>query len=229
MNLPGHTAKTLRRALKRLTPRKLARAQLTRRAIKRFADEIGLVYFGVISRRDEDYRSIRGYTASATKVDEHYCVGTVNQYDVVLALRSDVVELKDNRTADCHWLIAVIDLHEKRDVPDFYVGHDSRLEVFESHERRATGLKLGHVSEYPRQFLANYRVFGRAGQALEIESIFTPELATVVATHFQGASFEFEDNVLYMYLDTEFPEKSQLEKILSNGTWLAAQIDTKLA
>ena len=73
------------------------------------AEKVGLVYFGYVDQRDDDHRLIRGHTVSQTHQDNHYCIGTVRGYDVMLALRNDVIRTRSGKDERCHWLIYAID------------------------------------------------------------------------------------------------------------------------
>lgn len=218
----------VRRALRHMTPGHMVRTRMTRKVVEQFAEKAGLVYFGYVDQRD-DHRLVRGHTVSATHIDGHYSIGTVHGYDVVLLQRNDViisrVAKKEQRY---HWLIFSIDLHSPIDVPHLYIGHKSRHEVYGEVHSRLSRLQLGIMGTYPAQFVGNYDVFGQPAHAIEIEEIISPEIATVVATHFQGASIEIEDNTVYIYIESRYPNESLLEKMLSNGLWLAERIDTRL-
>ena len=228
MSTRERVAVRVKRAIRHLAPQHVAKARVTKRVIDRFADKIGLVYFGYVDQREEDQRLVRGHTVSATHIDSHYCIGTVHGYDVILLLRNDVVRLRNHKQARCHWLMYTIDLHTKVDVPAFYVGHKTREQIYEAKYSSHKPLILGHLAPYPSQFTGHYTVYGNAARTIEIERLITPSVADVIATHFQGASFEVEDNTLYMYIESKYPREPLLEKTLSNGLWLAEQIDTAM-
>lgn len=227
----AHTKQRIKRALRRMTPQHIVRARITRRTIEHFADKVGLVYFGYVDQRDDDYRLIRGHTVSATHLDEHYCIGTVNGYDVMLALRNDFVQTGaiGSDAERHHWLIYTIDLHTKSDVPHCYVGHRSRDALYMAGYNSLKPLLLGALHPYSHDFVSKYTIYAQAGRALEIERVITPQIADTIAVHFRGASFEILDNTIYLYVETEHPEEATLEKLLSSGLWLAESIDTAYA
>ena len=229
MSTRSRVAVRLKRAIRHMTPQHVARTQLTKRAINRFAEKAGLVYFGYVDQQDEDSRMVRGHTVSMTNIDSHYCIGTVQGYDVVLLLRNDVVKLRSGKQQRCHWLIYTIDLHSKVDVPPFYVGHQSHERVFEATFTWQKLIRLGHLAPYSAQFSTHYNVYANPSHVLDIERIITPPIADAIATHFQGASFEIQDNAVYLYVETENPREATLEKLLSNGIWLAGQIDAQVS
>lgn len=216
----------LRRALRHMKPAHIVATRLTRRTIQKFADKVGLVYFGHVDQRDDEHRLIRGHTVSATHVDDHYCIGSVRGYDVMLTSRNDVVHRPhDPREQRYHWLIFTIDLHTKSDVPHLYVGHRSRDAAFADSYGQLYPLAVGSLGGYPHQFVSEYTIYGKATNAIEIEQTITAQLAMVIGSHFAGTSIEIEDNSIYLYIESERPDEALLEKMLSNGLWLAEQID----
>lgn len=226
MGVRERVAVRVRRALRRATPAHMVRTRVTKRTISQFAEKVGLVYFGYVDQRDDDHRLVRGHTVSRTHMDNHYCIGTVRGYDVVLVSRNDMVRTRSSKLERCHWLIYTIDLHTKQAVPHMYVGHKSRDAQFAASYEQLMPLSIGHFGVYPRQFLNEYTVYGKATHGLEIEQHITPQVAEVITSHFRGASFEVEDGTVFLYVESEHPSESQLEKLLSNGLWLAEVIDT---
>lgn len=226
MTARDRTTLRLKRAIRHMRPRHIVASQLTRRTVARFAEKVGLVYFGHVDQRDDEHRLIRGHTVSATHVDNHYCIGSVRGYDVMLALRNDVIkrptEGKEHR---CHWLILTIDLHTKAEIPHCYIGHRTRDVAFAASYEQLYPLAIGGLSAYPHQFVSEYTVYGKATHTLAIERTITPQMAMVIVSHFVRSSIEIEDGTIYLYIESERPDEALLEKMLSNGLWLAEQID----
>ena len=223
------TALRFQRTLRHLRPSHIVKTRMTGGTIARFAEKVGLVYFGYVDQRDDDHRLIRGHTVSQTHQDNHYCIGTVRGYDVMLTLRNDVIRTNTGKEQRCHWLIYTIDLHTKADVPHCYVGHRSRDDVFAASYRQLHPLAIGGLGAYPHSFSGQYTMYGAATNSYAIERIINPQIAEVIATHFQGMSIEIEDGAVYLYVESERPNEAQLEKMLSNGLWLVEAIDSLYA
>ena len=223
------TSLRLKRAFRHARPTHIVKKRLTRSVIERYAEKIGLVYLGYVDQRDDDHRLIRGHTVSATHQDNHYCIGTVRGYDVMLALRNDVVRVRSGQEKRCHWLIYAIDLHANVEVPNFYLGHRNRDDVFAASFRPMQPLAVTSLGQYPAKFVADYAVYGSAANLLPVGQIISPQVAEVIATRFQGVSAEVEDNTLHLYTEAARPTEAQLDKMLSNGLWLAEVIDTIVA
>ena len=64
--------------------RTLSRARLFHDACERY----GLVYFGTVEQSD-GHEMVRGLTVSTRAIDRHYCVGSVEGYEVILLERTD--------------------------------------------------------------------------------------------------------------------------------------------
>jgi len=219
-----------KRAFRHMTPRHIVRSRLARRSIQDFAEKVGFVYFGYVDQKDDDHRLVRGHTVSATHLDNHYCIGTLRGYDVALVSRNDVIVTRDKHRKQqrCHWLIYTIDLHSSYDVPHMYIGHKSRDDAYMASYEQLIALHLGTVAQYTKRFLNDYTIYSIPSRSVEIEQIIHPQLADVISTHFKGASIEIEDNTIYLYIESQHPDEVLLERMLSNGLWLAENIDAIL-
>lgn len=216
------------RALRHMTPRHIARTRITRRTIMRFAEKVGLVYFGYVDQRDDEHRLVRGHTVSETHKDDHYCVGTVRGYDCMMVLRNDTISLPGNSHTNqrCHWLIVTVDLHTHVEVPHCYIGHHNRDHVFRASFEQLSPLALGALGSYSHRFLSEYSMYAKATHAVAVEQMITPQMSEVIAEHFEGTSIEIEDDTIFLYIESPRPSEPTLEKMLSNALWLAECIDT---
>lgn len=221
----------IKRTLNRMTPRHMVRSRLTRKTIAAFAEKVGLMYFGYVDQRDDEHRLVRGHTVSETHRDDHYCVGSIRGYDIMMVLRNDLIEDPHNRahTERCHWLIVTIDLHTKYELPHCYIGHRNRDHAFRASFERLNPLALGGLHEYSHRFLSEYTLYAKATHAMEIERMITPAVSEVIAAHFAGASIEIEDNTIFLYFESQRPTEVALEKLVSNGLWLAESLDATFA
>lgn len=215
-----------KRAVRHMTPGHVVKSRLARRAVADFADKVGMVYFGYVDQQNDDHRLIRGHTVSKTHVDTHYAVGSLRDYDVAFVTREDTVRVRSGKDRRYHWLICTIDLHARLEVPNLYIGHYDRSEAYQASYEQLRLLDIGNYAQYPPEFLQHYAVYGIPGDILEIEQAITPQVASVIASHFKNTSIEIEDNTIYLYIESQHPTQVLLEKVLSNGLWLAEAIDT---
>lgn len=200
-----------------------------RRTITRFADEFGLVYFGAVSQYDDEHRIVRGMTLSPRHRDAHYCIGTYENYDVVYVKRTDTLRTQGDKKKTHTWHIMAFDLHASGELPHIFVGLPSHSEEFymQFFTKFPTMryLSLGHLGEYPSEFVAGCRLYANPRLLLEVERIITPKVAGIIATHFKGLAFEVVDNTLLVYSEHARLSKELLETILKNSRWLAESLD----
>lgn len=200
-----------------------------KRIITRFADQFGLVYFGFVSQHDDEHRIVRGMTLSTNHRDEHYCIGTYENYDVIFVERSDVLQTETKKKKSHRWHVIAFDLKTTRELPHIFVGlHTHSEEFYMLFFTKFPGMRqltLGHTAAYPPQFAANHRLYANPAAIIDVESVMTPEAATIIATHFQGVAFEVVDKSLYIYSESPRLSSDLLETLLKNGRWLAESID----
>lgn len=219
--------------IKRLTPQRLMAARAHRKAIMKFADKMGLVYFGSSQRDDEDYRLVRGHTLSPHVLDAHYCIGTYQNYDVVFVERS-AVHAAHQATAEAqHWLIMAFDLHTRAELPHVFVGRREHSAAFYGQLftkfPQLSPLGLTPVDGYTADFLGRYTVYSRITDAADTVRLFDPALTKVIGEQFRGLTIELVDGTLYIYGENATPTAHVLDIMLRFGAWLAESIDVKTA
>lgn len=197
----------------------------TKQVIRQFADEAGLVYFGYVSQRSDEHHILRGMTVSTKHHDDHYCIGTYEDYDVVFVERSDRL-----RSGKKHqWHIMEFDLKSDKDIPHAFIGSGKHGLGF--HELLATKYpalqpsSLGRTAEYPASFSSRFSIYVTPAHAVAIEHIITPTIAATIAEHFVGLVIEITEHALYVYSEKSHLTVPLLDAMLKNGAWLAARID----
>ncbi len=231
MGVSSRTKLKASRALRRLTPRHIAKTRATRQAMRHFADRAGLVYFGYANQHDDDHRLVRGHTVSHTHIDDYLCIGTIRGYDTTVLQRRDTIRVRQGQSHKykdqrCHWLIATVDLHTERPLPHIYIGMKRTDPIYQASYSALQPLILGATARYLQAFLNKYNIYGAATRAIEIESIISPQAAEVIVSHFDKINIEIERNTVYLYTENERPTEAQIEKLVSNALWLAEVIDT---
>lgn len=223
-----HHAGTVARAV---TPTKLLRSRVRKRVIAKFAESMGLVYFGFVDQRTDEHRLVRGLTLSATHRDHHYCIGSVDGYDLVLLERSDTIHFPGKPKSPHTWLIVAIDLHTTRDIPHAFLGTKTHTDTFYSQLFTTFAslrkVPLGALGPHHPDFTAHYDVYTAPSHALLIEQLLPPEITQKIGAHFRPLAIEIADQVLYIYADNHHPSSSLLHSMVQNGLWLAAEIDQR--
>jgi hypothetical protein len=218
-----------RHLLHKATPQHIIGRRVTSRMVRKFADDLGLVYFGFVDQQDDDHRLLRGITVSTTHDDHYYSVGTYKGYDMAVTVRRDTLRYPDKRLKDHHWTILTFDLHTERDLPHIYMGHHTVRDELLARYTELSAMTLGAYSQaqYPRNFLEEYTVYGRLTHAQEIDALITPDVAQVITQRFDGISVELQAGTLYLYRAEKHPERALLERMTNAGIWLAEAIDQR--
>ena len=210
-----------------IVPRGLrSSGQATKRLIVDFAERSGMVYFGYVSQRSDDHHIVRGLTVSTKHVDDHYCIGTYETYDVVLVERSDSL-----RSGKRHiWHILEFDLKTTADIPHFFIGSGTHghgfHELLDTKYPALQPMTIGMTAAYSTDFSDHFNVYVTPAHAMTMEQLITPEVAASIATHFKGLVVEITERALYVYSEKPHITGELLDTMLQNGAWLASQIDT---
>lgn len=209
-----------------LKPRMTATAPASKRTILEFTESVGMVYFGFVSQRDDEHHIVRGLTVSNQHHDDHYCIGTIDEYDTVFVERSDTLKNGKKHV----WHIMEFDLKSSADVPHVFIGSEKKghgfHELLELKYPSLTPLTLGATAGYPESFTKQYGVYTTPAHAVEVERLLPPDIAATIASHFKGLVIEITEQALYVYSEAPHATVSLLQTMAKNGAWLAAAIDT---
>lgn len=215
----------IQRAIRHARPSHVIKSLLTKRVIQKVINKYGLVYFGRVDFSEDEASIVRGHTVSPSQIDNHYCVGTIEGYDVAFVQRDTVALLLDNNYRRCHWLIVRIKLKSAATLPHIYVGPSGGDEVFQAAYTQLKPLTLGNTALYPSKFTDNFSVYGRPSHMLDVEWLLPPSACNTISEYFSAMPFEVEDNVLYVYNENEHPTGTVLDAMLENSMWLAKNLD----
>jgi hypothetical protein len=197
----------------------------SKRIITEFAEEVGMVYFGYVSQRDDEHHIVRGLTVSTKHHDDHYCIGTYENYDAVFVERSDTLHNGKKHT----WHIMEFDLKTTTDLPHVFVGSGKRghgfHELLDLKYPHLQAITPGSTGSYPASFTSQFSLYVTPAHSVSAEQLFTPEVAATLSTHFAGLVVEVTEQALYLYSEKSLLTKNLLETMLKNGAWLAAQLN----
>lgn len=216
-------AKT-KRVLQSAVPTDLLRDRRTKAVISKFADDVGLVYFGYTSQRNDEHRLLRGVTVSKSHLDRHYSVGTFQGYDVALVVRREAVTPKNQPAQHRFWTIMTFDLHTTYELPACFMSHGDKRQLLDGKYLNFSALPMIH-SEAATKFAREWNLYANMGQALEVQHLLSDELLNGLSLHFDHLAIEVADNTVYLYSALKHPTRSQLERQMSNGLWLARHLD----
>lgn len=219
----------LSHSLKDIALRNSVASRLRKRAIIRFTEKVGFVYFGSVDQHHDDHHIIRGLTVSSSHRDNHYSVGSFDDYDVSLVDRLDAIESLGGQYKTYNWLILEIDLHNGTDIPHIFLGahthkNSSYAKLFTAFPVLQP-VPLGTFEKYSEEFTKRYNLFASPSNFIEVERYFTTETTRTIAAHFWPLAIEISEGALYIYADNQTITVHLLETMLKNGLWLAGKLD----
>lgn len=197
---------------------------------RNFASHFDMVYFGRVHQDDDDQQLVRGITVSNQHLDEHYCVGTVQGFDVILLKRTDKMILPNTtRTESYKWVLLQLDLHQTYDHPHVFIdgGHHNEAfyqNLFIKFSRLMKVDKALMLGE-PR-FSDKFTAYTPPDALDELPEIMRSGVGETMATHFAHLDFEWFQDRLIVYSTGKMPTKHLLEHMLRAGIWLAGVLDT---
>lgn len=215
--------------VQRLVPSKVIQSRVYKRTFQRFADKVGLVYFGYVDQRNDEHSLIRGMTVSTKHRDNHYCIGSFEGYDITLVERVDTIHFPGKPSRLHNWVIMTFDLHHSVDLPHVFLGSHSHSETFYAQFftkfAHFAKIDLAQTGSYSHDFLKRYALYTKADQALSAERLFNPTLAQSIANQFGSLTIEVYEGTLYLYAEHQRPSTALLDGMLARGLWLARSID----
>jgi len=208
----------------------IAASKIHRSLIKKFAIKLGMIYFGPVDQNIDEHRFLRGFTVSPTHKDNHYSVGSVEDYDVAIVDRNDVIIKPDGDTYVRGWLIMSFDLHTERDVPHMFINanndNNSAYDLLFSTNPSLLEISLGTFEQYDPEFTRRFKIYSAPTDSIEVEKLLPAASARVLGVHLWPYSVEVCDNVLYVYSSDKNVTANTLKTMLLCGIWLAKNIDS---
>lgn len=225
------TAAKSKQFVKRLVPAKVIQSRLHKRVFMQFADKTGLVYFGYVDQRNDEHSLVRGLTVSAHHRDNHYCIGSFDDYDITLVERSDTIRFPGKPARTHEWVIMSFDLHQSVDLPHVFLGLHTHDEAFYAQLftkfTHFTRLPLASLGGYDPGFLARYALYANPAQIVSAERLFNQAMTKIIGEQFGGLTIEISEGCLYLYSENHRPSLALLEKMIKYGVWLAKTIDAQ--
>lgn len=217
-------------SLKQVFVRNSPGAHKRTRLFKQFADTIGLIYFGAVDQHSDEHTIIRGLTVSSTHHDSNFMVGTYEEYDVTMTDRQDLTVAANGIAQSHDWVLLEVKLKTPVEVPHILL--DSRKSQTNSQQTLFTALntlkpvRLGAFESYPEEFSNRYIIHASPDRAIEVQRLIPAVMARTIGAHFWPLSVEVVDNSVIIYSYKENVSSHLLNMLLSDGLWLARQLDT---
>lgn len=198
------------------------------KVLRRFSETVGLVHFGTVHQREEEYAPIRGFTASLTHRDTHYAVGTYNGYNIRLVNRFDIIRIAGNPEHEQFWTVIEIELETKSLPHMFFIptGHEAgeygRLYATQPQMQPLNAMLLNNRSP---EFHGRFQIFASPTHAHKVEQFFSSPLIVGIGSRVWPHGIEIEHGKLLLYITQHRLTKTVLDTTLASGLWLAETID----
>lgn len=204
-------------------------SKISKHIFKKFAIKFGLLYFGAVDQKSDEHQIVRGFTVSSTHIDNHFCAGTSDGYDIHLVSRKDIIHHPNGSVSNQNWIIMTFGLHTKNDLPHFFIApknHDiSLFQNFFYTFSNISEIELGAYEQYSDIFTYKYAICARQSMTINTQKIIDANASSIIGKHFWPLAIEQNEHVLYIYSSAEVISENLLKIMYENGLWLAGQID----
>lgn len=204
--------------------RTLSRARLYRAVCERY----GLVYFGTVAGSDDDYAMVRGLTVSAQAVDRHYCVGSVDNFDVILLERSDQLYFPYKKPESYRWAILQVDINHVTLPHAFLDAHQHQAVFYDSFSAKYPYLRkndAGLFSDHHNKFSQIFSTYSALQDIESLQRYLSPAITNTLAYHFYHYDFELLDDKLLVYSSSQVPSMNTFDNLFRAGIWLAGELE----
>lgn len=205
---------------------KSAGSFVEKKMMRDFAHKYGLVYFGTMHPRHDEYELVRGITLNTKHHDRHFTVGNYKGRDVTMVQRHVTMTHPLHGDAHYKWSITQVDL-TRRQLPHMLItaGHNDRL-FFDNLQIKLANFQQLTPSLIPNPaFASHFRVFA-ATEALDaLPTVLTPEVMAAMVHYFKAFDVELFDDQIIVYTAQSRVTPLLLQELLREALWLAERID----
>lgn len=200
----------------------------TKKIYKDACERYGLVYFGLVNQQDDEHEMVRGVTLSPTHRDAHYCVGSINGFDVIICERTDIVHFPGKPSTEYRWNILQIDLrgvslaHTLLDANH----HDETFyaQLFTKFIR-LTKADKSIFSEHNSSFTKKYTLYTPPDALDALPFLFSKDTTDIIGTHFAQFDYECFQDRLIVYAPDRKATKQLIDHMVKAGVWLANELE----
>lgn len=202
----------------------LSRARSYRDVCNRY----DLVYFGTVNAQSDEHMMVRGLTVSAQHVDRHYCVGSVEGFEVILLERTDQLYFPYKKPESYRWTILQIDL-DHVNLPHVFLDSRQHQSAFydaffaKYPQMRRTDVNL--LADHDPRFTRGFTTLCSIQDNSLVAQILSYEITATLGHHFSRYDFElFEDKIL-VYSSNRTPTRAVIDDMMRAGIWFAREIE----
>lgn len=201
----------------------------TKKVFKDSCERFGLVYFGAVDQQSDEHEMVRGVTLSPTHRDAHYCVGSVNGYDVILFERTDVVSFPGKPSREYRWNILQVDLREvslSHTLLDANHHDETFYAQLFTKFIRLTKADQSLFADHDPAFTHKYTLYTPPDALDALPMLFTKDTTAIIGHHFAQFDFECFQDRLIVYAPDRKVSKQLVDNMVKAGIWLANELES---
>lgn len=199
-----------------------------KQAFKDVCETHSMVYFGSVDQQHDEHELVRGVTLSPSHHDAHYCVGSINGYDVILCERTDSVVFPGKPTRDYRWNILQVDLRGVN-LPHVLLDAGHHDETFYSQLFtkfiRLSKADSGVFAEHDQTFKARFTAYTPPDALDSLPLLFSTDTTSIIGHHFAHFDYECFQDRLIIYAPNRLATAQTLENMIKAGLWLANELE----
>ena len=199
--------------------------------VVQFAQHHDLIYFHKVDPDGTEVPVIRGSTVSPGQHDQHCCIGTHAEYDMVLIQRTSKVESQPYTSKPTKWYVLPIDLKTAKNLPYTFIGTKQQDKAFyasilHSH-RDARYLSIPTTSPHASAFTSRYAVLASPAVTQYVHELLSDDIVDSMAAHKYPFAIEIEQDSIIVITNAKKPNQQLLDKLLHFALWFAKMLDKK--
>jgi hypothetical protein len=210
----------------------LSEAANRKRAIAKFAQTFGLIYFKSVNATTTEVSVIRGSTSSLDQQDTNICIGTHDGYDMVFVERVATSSFGDYPTLRHRWHIMEFDLHSHSSLPFMFIGTRQQSRTYYanlfSNHREVRHIDPALYVTDQKNFGTYYTLIASPAEQVVLTQLLTQPVTTAMAKNQLPFAVEIYGDSLYIITEATQTSVQSLTKMLHYGLWLAKHIDANI-
>lgn len=200
----------------------------TKTVFKEACTRYDLIYFGNVDQQQDEHEMVRGVTLSPTHKDAHYCVGSIQGWDVILLERTDRISFPGKPSHDYRWVILQVDL-KSAVLPHILMDAHHHNETFYA-QLFTKFIRLSHASpnifaDHEPKFSGRYSIYTPPDTLDALPFLLPLDTTTVLGHHFAQFDYECYQDRLLVYAPDHTPTKQLIDHMVRAGLWFANELE----
>lgn len=191
-------------------------------------DRYGLVYFGTVDAQSDEHTMVRGLTVSARAVDRHYCVGSVEGFELILLERTDQLYFPYKQPESYRWTIVQIDLDRIRLPHIFLDAHQHQSAFYDAFVAKYPHMRRGDMNlfaDHDPRFAHAFTTLCSPQDVPIVMQILHYDVTATLGHHFAHYDFELFEDKLLVYSSNRQPTRAVIDDLFRAGVWMAREIE----